>query len=265
MSNGENTQEMRSSAPSIAKQTGWKRPYPMMICQDIDVLQHVTKYDFDLSNADFRHYAKQRGVLYVAGVEGSPRWHFTGDFAKGRAEFMSDVYFKFSQEDPLRPGVRHKYTAEEMEFHWKVMCIARGKLQDAWELYRTIGLSAVAHQPAEIQEIAPAPPMEAEPKSWASFSLNAGKRLARPAFLPEQFILPFAEKVAIPARLMAVADQPSEIRGPGLARAGPSSEIHAKPEAAMRVQNSGRINREMKICQNLKNAVGQGRDKAARD
>jgi hypothetical protein len=122
--------------PSIQHQTGWKRPYPRMLCQDLDVLLRITQYDFDLSDPEFHRYAEQRGVLYVAGREGSPRWRFTGDFTQGRGQFLTDSCFRFAQEYPVGSGVRHMYTPDEVAFHWKVMCIARAKLQDAWEIYK---------------------------------------------------------------------------------------------------------------------------------
>lgn len=124
-------------APTLAQQTGWQRPHPKALCQDIKILQKVTECDFDLSDPGFQRYATMRGVLYLAGVKGSPRWRFTDDFSKGREEFMRDAYFNFAQEYPAGSGVRHKYTPDEMEFHWKTMILARGRLQDAWELYRT--------------------------------------------------------------------------------------------------------------------------------
>lgn len=129
----------KAVCPSIFEQTGWKRPYPQMICQDISVLARITRYDFNLSDSGFRAYAQRRGVLHVAGKIGSPRWRFIGDFSKGRADFMGDAYFNFAQEYPAGSGVRRKFTREEMAFRWKLICIARGKMQDAWELYRDGG------------------------------------------------------------------------------------------------------------------------------
>jgi hypothetical protein len=141
---------VRVAVPSIAQQTGWKRPYPKMICQDINVLQRVTEYDFDLNDATFARYAEQRCGRGVAGIEGSVEWRFTGDYSKGRAEFMNNFYFRFTQPIPPGSGKRRKLTDEEMESRWKWIGIARAKLQDAWEIYRTTvlekDLSLSAHQ-----------------------------------------------------------------------------------------------------------------------
>lgn len=126
----------KTPAASIQQQTGWRRPYPAMLCQDHAVLLGITQFEFELNDPAFRRYAEQRGVLYVAGREGSRRWKFTGDFSRGCAEFMVDSYFRFAQEYPAGSGIRHMYTAEEMAFHWKVMRIARSKLQDIWEIYQ---------------------------------------------------------------------------------------------------------------------------------
>ena len=126
---------------TIEQQTGWKRPFPKMICQDLYVLEKVVEYDFDLEDAGFQAYAQARGVLHVAGVQNSIRWDFTKSFELGLADFLENTYFHYAKE---HNGARYKYTEAEMHLHYEIMCIARAKLQDAWELYQNTVVKKVA-------------------------------------------------------------------------------------------------------------------------
>lgn len=110
----------------------WRRVGESALCQEIDLLQLVTEFDFDLSEASFQSYCSARGVLTVAGEPGSRRWGFAADFSKGRDAYMSDPYFAHAIEVN---GVRYKFSEQEMEFGWQLMLLARARLQDCWELY----------------------------------------------------------------------------------------------------------------------------------
>lgn len=119
---------------SVEQQTGWRRPGAVAICQDIDVLARVSQYDFDLSDVRFLAYAHARGVLYKAGNCQSRRWQATADHALSREAFLADRYFQLSEPHPVT-GQQHAYSPEDMETHWRIMKIAKGGLQDCWQLY----------------------------------------------------------------------------------------------------------------------------------
>ena len=84
-------------ARTVYEQTGWKRPYPETICQDLDAQLKITEYDYDMMNPEFVAYVKAR-IGYCLVV---------GDF------LASD--------------------AKEDDDQWKK--ITRAKIQDCWELF----------------------------------------------------------------------------------------------------------------------------------
>jgi hypothetical protein len=86
---------------TIYEQTGWKRPFPQMICQDPEVLLKITEFDFDLDNEGFIDYFISRtGIMYG----------YSDDPELAEQLLMSD--------DPPR-----------------YQKIVKGRLQDCWELY----------------------------------------------------------------------------------------------------------------------------------
>lgn len=124
----------RAKAPSIEQQTGWRgRMMPVSICQDSDVLAAVSQYDFDLSDEGFCAYAERRGVLYKAGVRGSRRWQAAADHSFTFEQFCAEPSFQFAIE---WQGQRYRYSDAEMAGHWRIMRIAKGGLQDCWQLYQ---------------------------------------------------------------------------------------------------------------------------------
>jgi len=51
---------------SLFEQTGWKRPYPKMLCQDWSILNRIYFFSYDLSNLDFLDYLKSRGIICIS-------------------------------------------------------------------------------------------------------------------------------------------------------------------------------------------------------
>jgi|GEM_PF-5364351 len=96
----------------------------------------MTEYDFNLADPGFLFYAEQRGVLHCMGAPDSRRREFIGDTRLGFDNLKADPYFQFAQEWPPGSGQRHRYTDAELETLWRVIRYDRGRLQDAWELYR---------------------------------------------------------------------------------------------------------------------------------
>lgn len=109
---------------TIQQQTGWNRPHPQTICQEMDALVSVTDYSFDLGDKGFFAYCKARGVAHKAGH--GKRFSFTADHAKTREDF--GAMFGVSETGWV-------YSPEDMETHWRIMLAAKGSMQDCWELY----------------------------------------------------------------------------------------------------------------------------------
>lgn len=84
-------------ARTIHEQTGWERPHPETICQDIGALEQVTEYDYDMQNADFVKYVKRR---------------------TGYCLNVGDVIAETARDDEP-----------------KYVKLTRAKLQDCWELF----------------------------------------------------------------------------------------------------------------------------------
>lgn len=110
----------------------WKRAGVSALCQDIEFLEMVTEFDYDLSIMSFQEYCAARGVLHVAGEPGSTRWNFVADFEKTKDEYMSDSLFQFAMEVN---GKKQQYSEQDMEFGWQLMLLARATMQDCWEPY----------------------------------------------------------------------------------------------------------------------------------
>ena len=50
---------MTNEITSLFAQTGWKRPYPKQVCQDWSVLDRITVFSYELTDA-FMDYTKAR-------------------------------------------------------------------------------------------------------------------------------------------------------------------------------------------------------------
>jgi hypothetical protein len=110
----------------------WRRPGEKALCQDDELLIMVDEYDYDLSNGKFREYCLARGVLHVAGEEGTRRWEYFVDYSKPKSDYLKDAYFQLAEE---MNGKRYRYTSQQMETGWKIIILGRARLQDCWELY----------------------------------------------------------------------------------------------------------------------------------
>jgi hypothetical protein len=121
---------MPITVKTIAEQTGFRRAMPATLCQNFDLLCQVTEYDFDLSNIEFQHYAKCRGVLHLAGR--NSRWDFTADHHATKEQFLEQ--FCLAEPDQIT-GARYQFSDDEMETHWRIMLAAKGAMQDCWELW----------------------------------------------------------------------------------------------------------------------------------
>jgi hypothetical protein len=119
-------------AETILSQTGWKRPYPQMICQDKDILMKITEYDFDLNDEAFREYLEKRGICSFKNfTPGIMLLEQIIDFLMNWDEdrVMNDPSLAYSQS-----GLQFDKAHREVSLRiWKIM---KGKMQDCWEIYK---------------------------------------------------------------------------------------------------------------------------------
>lgn len=144
-------------ARSIEQQTGWRRSHPQMLLQDIELLQKVTSFDYDLMDPDFVRYAHARGCMNGAGVPGKcdpdcathsqPEKPFNGDVGQWRRWVREHwrTFEEFMAGDDLRFTMEGKELSDEhRRVTWKCIRIARGQLQDCWEIFRSLPKISVA-------------------------------------------------------------------------------------------------------------------------
>lgn len=110
----------RQTARTITEQTGWKRPMPMSICQDVDVLLRVTKYSFDIFNLEFvRYFTARTGIVLDDNHPEIVRRRALG-------LLLTPVAPLADQQQWISNGNCNDNRS---------LKIIRGKLQDCWELF----------------------------------------------------------------------------------------------------------------------------------
>ncbi|MCK5606449.1 hypothetical protein KAR91_31395 [Candidatus Pacearchaeota archaeon] len=114
---------------TIEEQTGWKRPAPLAICQEVEILLKVFEYSFDIYDKKFRKYITQRtGRTFNDGnIDYYINWT--------EKEVMERQDFTYIKSDDPR------YSGKPLEkecriFHWKLIRMTRGSIQDCWELWQ---------------------------------------------------------------------------------------------------------------------------------
>lgn len=132
--------EAKSEVGSVTRKRRTRRKIPKpqvrvskhALCQDIEILQMITEFDYDLTDKSFQNYCMVRGLLHIAGEPGSPRWEYFGTPGKKKGDYLADPYFQFAVEID---GAAHRFTDTEMEAGWKIIQLGRARFQDCWELY----------------------------------------------------------------------------------------------------------------------------------
>jgi len=121
-------------ARTIEEQTGWKRTYPTMICQDPAVLMKVSEYSFDLNNPEFREYYTKR-----TGQSFDPDFFNQAlDFYQNwtEEEVMTRPDFTYvERQGSIRISSKRPVSEEDRIFWCKQLRVTRGALQDCWELF----------------------------------------------------------------------------------------------------------------------------------
>ena len=111
----------------------WTRLTPFAVCQKYELLLMIESYDYDLTNVEFEKYCASRGVWHVAGEEGSKLREFIGDFRRTKEQYQAEKEFRYAE--PWE-GKQYRFTRKELDEGWKRIRIARGRLQDCWEMFR---------------------------------------------------------------------------------------------------------------------------------
>ena len=106
---------------SITQQTGWKRPMPQTLCQDVDALLKVTDYSFDTSNRDFLRYFENRTGYYIGADPHHPQ--ILSRIERGLMQPLPPGYFEMQCQ-----------VANNRDDN-RIHRIYRAKLQDCWEIY----------------------------------------------------------------------------------------------------------------------------------
>jgi hypothetical protein len=118
-------------ARTIYEQTGWKRPgnAPKMICQDMNVLERIFEYDYDLRNDDFMAYFRGRTGygIYCVGIT---IYHYE---TLNHQEIFAEEFDFYTNNPHMKcDGFSAKECAQ---ISVRINKINRGKLQDCWELF----------------------------------------------------------------------------------------------------------------------------------
>jgi len=115
---------------TIQEQTGWKRPYPKMICQNSNILKNITEYNYDLTNTEFINYFRSRTGILLHKCEDVELEHFLLNSSTSKA---ATNWLLNSPEYKYHTGVAvSKY---DRLIDIEINKVLRGKLQDCWELF----------------------------------------------------------------------------------------------------------------------------------
>jgi len=114
---------------TIFQQTGWSRPYPLMICQKHDVLLAITEFSFDMADQDFLNYFRSRTGLQVGKEDNPAQSTFLLTSPDAEKWLLESPEYRYLQSGRTVPF------GKEREQAVKVRRIIKGRLQDCWELY----------------------------------------------------------------------------------------------------------------------------------
>jgi len=122
-------------AKTIFQQTGWngRKGAPIKLCQDINILQKIYEYDFDLNNIEFREYLENRGVCSFESLKQNPEklaWHIKCLMEFTEQDFLNDPDNTYSMS-----GL--KFDEEHIKVSLKIWKTSKGAIQDAWEIFNS--------------------------------------------------------------------------------------------------------------------------------
>lgn len=92
----------------------------------------VSRFDFDLTNGEFQTYLRERGLLHLAGTDGSTHWQLMNDVTTTEQSIFDSEAMQHAQE---YQGSKHCYSEAEMKTRWRVFQFSRVMLQAAWDAF----------------------------------------------------------------------------------------------------------------------------------
>ncbi len=90
----------------------------------------IEEFDFDLNDAAFVAFLRQRAHLHLCGREGSDYWGLLANNATKESDFMTSNGARLAQE---HDGKRHRFSDAEMQPLWKIFQYSRVFLQGAYD------------------------------------------------------------------------------------------------------------------------------------
>jgi len=124
------------SGTSIYEQTGWKRPFPLQICQDLDALEKVHIFTYDLDDEKFVDYFEERTGLMISFFRPEPGdMDPDGDdvvFRNMGGKLCGGTLYKGSWEETW--DLNRASTPVPEGMRW--VQLTKAQLQDCWELYQ---------------------------------------------------------------------------------------------------------------------------------
>ena len=114
---------------TIEEQTGWKRPAPLAICQEVEILLKVYEYSFDIHDKKFLKYITQRTgrTFNDRNIDYYINWTEKEVMERQDLTYIESKNPRYS-EKPLEKECR--------VFQWKLIRMTRGSFQDCWELWQ---------------------------------------------------------------------------------------------------------------------------------
>ena len=110
---------------TVFEQTGWRGLCAVSICQDIDILQAITEYDYDLHDIEFEKYCVSRFGHSRAAYP--PAFEHICDYGMSKKVWFD--HYRKNEVGTIFPD-------DDLETLWQGRKIRLGKYQQCWELFR---------------------------------------------------------------------------------------------------------------------------------
>lgn len=119
---------------TISQQTGWNRPYPLMICQDHDVLLSITEFSFDMDDQDFLKYFRSRTGLQIGKEKKADQKVFLLTSPDAEKWLLESPEYRYQESQFPTSGMTVPF-GRDREQAIKVNRIMKARFQDCWEIY----------------------------------------------------------------------------------------------------------------------------------
>lgn len=118
---------------TIYEQTGWVRPAPKAICQDIAILEKITVFAYDLKHHGFLDYVMARtGIKLASAACGLERMLALDAMSEG--EYLKQPECCEALK-PLGATKGYRYTPGEIVSNMAIRNLRKAQIQDCWEVF----------------------------------------------------------------------------------------------------------------------------------